>query len=357
MLKILVTGAAGLIGAEVCARLVARGHHVTALVRRTRVVRGNDGALVPVAAIVSGDVTHPLMSLNPAAHDIDLVIHCAASLEFDAPEAELQRSNVDGTRNAVEFARACDAAILHVSTAYVCGLTDGPIMEGPVAEGTKFANGYEASKARGEQVVRSGGVAFAIARPSITLGDSATGAIREFPSLCNVFRLMARGKITRFPASGTSMLNLVPIDHVAEGLVRMAERMEQARGGTFHLVGAQPTPSAELAHGVARIAHFPDPQVVDPSTFDAAALRPAERRVLPRMLATFGSYFQRAPQFDDREFRSLTGLCCAPTDKTWMDRLIAYAIAADYLPSAPNAHQDNAVRAAHAHQQPIESPL
>ncbi|GAA0269602.1 hypothetical protein GCM10009127_07010 [Alteraurantiacibacter aestuarii] len=364
MLKILVTGAAGLIGGEVCARARTRGHAVTALVRRNRHVRGNDGALVPGVHVVAGDITAPMLGLDPARHDIDLVIHCAASLEFDAPEEELQRTNVEGTRQAADFAHACDAALLHVSTAYVCGLRDGVIEEGPVPPGTAFANGYEASKARGEQVVRDSGVPFAIARPSITLGDSASGAIRDFPSLCNVFRLMARGKIASFPASASSTLNLVPIDHVAEGILRIAERMEQARGGTFHLVGDRPTPSAELAHGVARIAHFPDPQIVDPASFDITRLPPAQRRVLGRMLETFGSYFRRGPVFDDSRFRELTGLACAPTDRAWMDRLIQHAIAAGYLPSAPpvvasinqasahraNAHPDSAAPAAHAHR-------
>ena len=65
MLSVLVTGAAGLIGGEVCARLAARGHRVTAMVRRNPEVRGNDGALVEGVETVAGDVTQPLMGLSP----------------------------------------------------------------------------------------------------------------------------------------------------------------------------------------------------------------------------------------------------------------------------------------------------
>lgn len=350
LLKILVTGAAGLIGGEVCARLVAGGHSVTALVRRTKEVRGNDGADVPVARIASGDVTQPLMGLDPADHDIDLVIHCAASLAFDAPEDELERDNVQGTANAVEFARLAGADYLHVSTAYVCGLNDGVIAEGPVPDGTTFANNYEASKARAEALVAASGVPFAIARPSITLGHSRTGQIRDFPSLCNVFRLMARGKVTVFPADPASTLDLVPIDHVAEGIVRIAERMETARGGYFHLTAASPLPSAALAHGVARVPHFPDPQVVLPAQYDPASLSPVELRVASRMVATFGSYFTRNPQFDDAKFRALAGLTCSATDDRWLDRLIAYGVSSGYLPAAPTAHQDTVAPTAAAIQ-------
>ncbi|WP_340587365.1 SDR family oxidoreductase [Erythrobacter alti] len=332
LLKILVTGAAGLIGGEVCARLVARGHDVSGMVRRTPEVRGNDGREVTGLRTLAGDVTQPLMGLE--AEPFDVVIHCAASLEFDAPEEELQAVNVEGTCNALAYAEAAGARFIHVSTAYVCGMREGEICEGPVPAETRFTNRYEASKAAAEAVVAQSGIPFAIARPSIVLGDSETGAIRDFPSLCNVFRLMARGKVTVFPAEAGSTLDLVPLDHVAEGIVRIAENMEQADGRYFHLTASSPMPAAELAHGVARVAHFPDPQVIAPDNYSMADLRPAERMLAGRMLGTFGSYFTRSPQFDDSQLRTLTGLTCPPTDSAWLDRLIAYGIARGYLPAA-----------------------
>jgi len=296
-------------------------------------VRGNDGTPVEGIQIVSGDVTQPLMGLESAQHDIDLVIHCAAALEFDAPREVLAAVNVEGTRNAVEFARACGAGFLHVSTAYVCGDRDGAIAEGPVPPGTRFTNNYEESKALGEAVVAESGVPFAVARPSIVLGDHDSGAIRDFPSLCNVFRLMARGKVSVFPVQEEATLNLVPLCHVAEGIVRLAEGFEDAQDGYFHLVTGAPMPAAELAHGVARVDHFPAPQIVDPASFEIGSLRPVEQLLLGRMLQTFGAYFTRDPRFRDDRFRELTGLECPQTDSAWLDRLIDYGIAEGYLPS------------------------
>lgn len=354
MLNILITGAAGLIGGEVAARLAARGHRVTAMVRRQRAVLGNDGAPVALASLVSGDVTQPMMGLDPAGRTFDCLIHCAALLDFDAPESALDAVNVAGTRHALDFARATGAAVLHVSTAYVCGTREGEIPEAPVPDGSRFTNRYEASKAAAERVVEQSGLRFAIARPSIVLGDSAAGAIRDFPSLCNVFRLMARGKVGTFPARPGATLDLVPIDHVTEGIARIAERMEQAAGGHFHLVAADPLPAAELAHGVARVAHFPDPQVVDPMAFDPATLAPAERLLLGRMLGTFGAYFTRDPRFGDERFRALTGLSCPPTDRAWLDRLIAYGMTRSYLPAPPAVSEcrDSAAPAVGALQTP-----
>lgn len=341
MLRVLVTGAAGLIGGEVCARLERRGHAVTAMVRKNRDVRANDGSRLQDIGIVPGDVTLPRMGLSAAA--FDLVIHCAANLEFDAPEEILRAVNVDGTRNAIDFARSAGARFIHVSTAYVCGTREGPIAEASVAAGTRFTNRYEESKATAEAVVAQSGIPFAIARPSIVLGDSESGAIREFPSLCNVFRLMARGKVTQFPTSPGATLDLVPVDHVAAGIVALVERMDEAEGGYFHLVADEPLPAEALAHGVQRVAHFPSPEVVSPEIYNPAQLRPAERLLAARMLGTFGAYFTRSPRFDDGKFRQLTGLACPPTDDAWLDRLIAYGMARGYLPSA---HPDNIAPAA-----------
>ena len=307
------------------------------MVRRNPVVRANDGSELAGIVTVQGDVTQPLMGLAPAEYDV--VLHCAASLEFDAPEEELQRINVDGTRNALAYAKVTGAAFLHVSTAYVGGQQSGVVLEEPADLDAPFTNRYEASKARAEAAVAAWGaqhgLPFAIARPSIVLGDSRTGAIRDFPSLTNVFRLMARGKVTQFPSVPGATLDLVPIDHVAEGIARLATKLGRGTilaGGIYHLVSDAPMEAAELARGVQRIPHFPTPAIVAFADYDADALRPAERMLAGRMLATFGPYFTRNPRFDDRALRRVTGLACPPTDSAWLDRMIAYAIAVGYLP-------------------------
>lgn len=331
-MKVLVTGAAGLIGGEVCARLAARGHDVIGMVRRNPEVRRNDGSPVEGIDIVAGDVTRPLIDLEP--QPLDLVIHAAASLEFDAPMPKLVETNVHGTQNAICYARASGADFLHVSTAYVSGERTGLIPEKVAPMSTKFTNSYEKSKAFGELEVRGSRLCYAVARPSIVLGHSETGIIRDFPSLCNVFRLMARGKVTQFPVVEGATLNLVPIDHVAEGIVRIAEDMEAANGGFYHLVSSNPLPAAELARGVQRVPHFPDPEIVPLAEWDPETLPPTERMLAGRMIGTFGPYFTRDPRHDDAKFRALTGLECPPTDSAWLDRLIGYGIERGYLPSA-----------------------
>ena len=329
----LVTGAAGLIGGEVCARAAAAGHRVHALVRRTRDVRGNDGAPVPVASVMVGDVTRDgLIAESTLDEPVDCVIHCAAALEFDAPRSTLDPVNVYGTANAARFAARRGARLLHVSTAYVCGTRAGVIAEGPVAPGTCCANNYEASKAAAEAVVEAGAVDWTIARPSIVLGDSADGTIRDFPGLCMIFRLMAQGAMPVLPAAPDAALDLVPIDHVARGILALAEAGERASNAHVHIVSGAPLPARALADAVRAVDHFPDPQVVDPAAFDPAALTPAQRRIGARMLATYGGYLTRAPRFADARLRALTGLVCPDTDHAWLQRLVGYGLARGYLP-------------------------
>ncbi|WP_170004297.1 SDR family oxidoreductase [Pseudopontixanthobacter vadosimaris] len=334
MLKILVTGAAGLIGGELCARLTAKGHQVTALVHRNPEIRGNDGSSVAVARVWHGDVTQKGLGVQGhAAASFDLVIHCAASLHFDAPEDKLQQINVGGTNHALAFAEAAGAGFLYVSTAYVCGTRDGVIEEQAVQPGTRFANNYEASKAAAEAAVRSSGVPFAIARPAIVLGDSTTGAIRNFDAIYGAFRMIARGIIRTMPVDPEATLDFVPIDHVAAGLAALAENMAQAQGGTFHLTSGAPIPVSEFARAIGSYEQFDMPRLVPAADFDPRALPQREQRAFVCVAGAYSSYFQRNPHFDDTRFRAVCGLACPDTNYDYLIRLIDHCIAENFLPA------------------------
>ena len=331
-MQILVTGAAGLIGGDVASRLAARGHRVTALVHRNTDVRGNDGGRPALYAIVHGDIARPGMGLDTGvADDHDLLIHCAATTRFDLSDADYRATNVAGVANAIEVARATGMAFLHISTAYVCGERNGVILENDPLPATGFANGYEASKAAGEALVAASGLTWAIARPSVVLGDSATGAIRTFDTIYAAFKLMAEGHVRHMAATADATIDFVPIDHVAAGIVALAEDMTAAHGGTYHLVSSQPVPVATFAATIGSYQQFSAPMLVLPDKFDSNALPPLERRLYARVAGLYSSYFQRDPRFDDARFRALTGLACPPTGVAYLNRLIDYCIAVGFL--------------------------
>ena len=337
MLNTLVTGAAGLVGGEVCARLVERGHRVTALVHKTPEIRCNDGQPVAVNRVVAGDVSQDRLGWSQGdfaaiAEDHDLVVHCAATVRFDLAEEDYRAVNVEGTRHALALAEAGGADFLHVSTAYVCGCRDGRITEDDPLPETGFANGYEASKAAGERLVRASTARWAIARPSIVVGAYRDGAIRQFDTTYAAFKLIAEGRVRHMPARVGASLDFVPIDHVAGGIVALAEAMDEASGGTFHLVSGQPLPVERFTACIGAHAHFHEPELVPPERFDPAQLPALERRLFRRVAGLYASYFQRDPHFDARRFRDVAGFACPLTGEAYVERLIGYCIQAGFLP-------------------------
>ena len=84
---VLVTGAAGFVGSQLCPALVADGHHVRAMTRRPDAYRG---AGRPVA----GDVAEPA-TLEPALAGVDVayyLVHSLASADFERRDAAAARN-------------------------------------------------------------------------------------------------------------------------------------------------------------------------------------------------------------------------------------------------------------------------
>lgn len=342
MLNVFLTGAAGLIGGEIAARLLFAGHRVTALVHNNRDIRANNGTAAEPHEVVTGDVSAPMFGWDRAefgrlTRAADLLIHCAATVRFDLEDEAYARVNIGGAANAVEFARAGAMPLLHVSTAYVCGTRDGQILERDPLPNSGFANGYEKSKAAAERLVRASGVPFAIARPSIVVGDSASGAIRQFDTTYAAFKLIAEGHVRHMPARAGATLDFVPIDHVAGGLVDLAENMRKAAGGTYHLVSGRPIPVEDFTAAIAAFPQFHRPELVEPERFDPASLPPLERRLYRRVAGLYASYFQRNPHFDDREAQAIAGRVCPPTGAEYLHRLIAHCIEVGFLADAQEA--------------------
>lgn len=102
MQRVALTGVTGHLGAAVLRELVARGYQVKALVRNVN-VPGCSG--IPIE-LVKGDI----LDRDALAHFLsgcDVLIHSAAAISINGdPDGMVTRTNVEGTRNVLETARA-----------------------------------------------------------------------------------------------------------------------------------------------------------------------------------------------------------------------------------------------------------
>jgi len=353
-LRILVTGAAGLIGSELCGHFAERGHSVIALVHQSRRLLRNDGRRIEpvpyagtrlangVLLALEGDVCKDGLGLGPgAASDlastIDIVVHCAAETGFQLAPGLHRSVNIGGTANVIAFARCAKGlppGLVHVSTAYVSGERSGPIMEDELDVGQAFANDYEATKAEAESLVHTSGLRATIARPSIVVGASETGAIGRFGNIYAFLKLIGSGRVAVLPATPDASLDLVPIDHVIGGLVDLVERFEGAAGRTFHLVSGDPSPIAALV--ALDYPGFHVPQLASSATFDPSRLDPIEAVTYQNFTSLYAAYLRRNPRFAAANLGALSGRICPPTGPSFLRRIVDYAVQARYLrPNLP----------------------
>lgn len=155
-MRVLATGATGLIGCHAAARLAAAGHEVRALVRDAgklaRVLAPFPSASLRIETWL-GDVTDSA-SVRAALAGCGAVLHCAGVFSHSlADAARLRRVNVEGTRFVLgAAAEAGLAPIVHVSSMLALRAT-GPVLraDDPVAEPRGI---YAATKADAERVAR-----------------------------------------------------------------------------------------------------------------------------------------------------------------------------------------------------------
>ncbi len=303
---------------------------MTALIRQSSTITANDGKQVDGVERVRGNIAEPLFGMSPDDHariaaSHDLIVHCAATVRFDLSDAEYHAVNVGGAQAAVAFARAGGIPLLHVSTAYVCGRRDGTILETEPLPDDGWANGYERSKAEAERFVAESDVRHVIARPSIVVGDSVTGQVREFGAVYGLFKMVAEGRFSRIPAHPGASLDFVPIDHVASGIAELAERIDEA-DGAYHLVSGAPIPLAAAVTLVAGFGKLHAPRLIDPAAFALEDLSSRERWIFENAFGHYSSYVTRNPRFDDRRFRAFTTRSVPTVDIDYFRKLIQHSI-------------------------------
>ena len=184
MMKVLVTGASGLLGSHVAEQLSNRGDRVRALVRRS----SNRSHLQSLAHVELFEGTvEQADRVAEAVEGVDAIVHCAGLVKARNTD-EFFSVNVGGTSNLVQAARtACRGPsfkrFVHVSSLEACG----PSQDGlPVpADQDSPVTAYGRSKLAAEKVVLSAKeeLPVTIHRPGAIYGPRDTEILQAFKSI------------------------------------------------------------------------------------------------------------------------------------------------------------------------------
>ena len=328
--RVAVTGATGCLGRTLVGRLLSTlpDVRVTALVRaaspsvRAPAFRRFLDAYAGRITLVNGDLSSgPALCdrMSPAdrralAEADGGIWHFAASTNLHPltpeDEARVRSVNADGTAAVLRLLDGSDrpGPIYHLSTAYVCGLRGGLIHEHELIP-TGVRNAYEASKWAAEQRVREaldgGGLAGAILRPSLVIGEApavpATANVRAPAGIADVLaaafaHAAARGRPVRLRSSLDVGVNAVSLPWVTRALLALAPLAAARRA--YHLTSPADATIAAAAEA-ARASFGPFELRGDADVNELAAAD----RLADRLLRPYRPYFAPSrPRFDRRNF-------------------------------------------------------
>jgi NAD(P)-dependent dehydrogenase (short-subunit alcohol dehydrogenase family) len=354
-----VTGATGFIGKRLVKTLLERrGSTVYFLLRPESEAKVADlltywGVSKARAIPVFGDLT--TKKLGVSADDvkslkgqIDHLYHLAAVYDLSADEASQVQVNIEGTRNAVEFAKAIDAGHLHhVSSIAAAGLYEGVFREDMFEEAEGLDHPYFMTKHESEKIVRKESkVPWTVYRPAMVVGDSTTGEMDKIDGPYYFFKLIQRMRQILppwMPSVGLEggRVNIVPVDFVVGALDHISHLKTDLNRKCFHLVDPQGYRVGDVLDIFSKAAHAPKmnlfvnaallgfiPKSVKKGLMALAPVRRVRGAVmkdlgLPEDILTFVNYPTR---FDSRETQAAlkgSGIEC-PNLKDYAWRLWDY---------------------------------
>ncbi len=248
-MHLVVTGAAGFIGRAVVAAALARGHRVTAVVRRA-------GTAPAGATTVTADLASP-GALTPHLAGVDAVVHCAASLGGD--EAAQHRDTVTATAQVADALRAAGLSRLVLLSSFavydIAALAPGAVLDeqSPICADGAERGPYIDAKLAQEALVRdpARGLDWRILRPGLVFGPGRTWfyhlGLHLHPRLW-------------VSLAGAAELPLTYVGNCAEAIVAAAEAPEGE--WVVNVVDDDRLTRAAYLRALARAA-TPSPLVVD----------------------------------------------------------------------------------------------
>lgn len=300
-MRVLVTGASGLLGREVAGLLVRQGHAVTTFQRRPSGVEG----VTDVRGSLADD-----SAVRRAVSGAEGVIHLAAKVSFTGRPAEFDEVNVEGTRRLLRAAR--DAGVRDLvfvsspsvanSGAAIVGLGAGP------ADPARAHGDYSRTKAAAELLaLAADGPGFRVAavRPHIVWGPGDTQLVER------VLDRAGRGRLPLLDA-GAALIDTTYVDNAAAAIAAALHRMEHVHGRAVVVSNGEPRPVGELLAGICAAGGVRPPSWSVPGRLARGAGWVVEkawtrlgRQDEPPMTRFLAEQLSAAHWFDQRETRRL----------------------------------------------------
>ncbi len=231
-MKVLVSGANGFLGSEICREFIGRGAEVYALARKN-----SNTELVPVRAeTVRGDF-HVESSIRPLLQDIlpDVVVHAAAVVSMGAPDLDTSmRINVEGTRTFADAAR-----FYGVSRWLQISRMSAHPANKSVYGGTKYAQEFSVRDAR---------IPWTIFRPSLIYGHRRRGIFHKLT------KMMAKIPVVPLVGMGNEPMRPVHSEDLAWAVAESVDR-EATVGNIYDIGGADPLSFREMLRIMRQTLH------------------------------------------------------------------------------------------------------
>ncbi|WP_210505232.1 NAD(P)-dependent oxidoreductase [Naasia sp. SYSU D00057] len=299
-MRVLVTGASGMLGGATARTVAAAGHEVRTFQRGPANLEGVEdvrGSLTDAAAVAA------------AVEGVEAVVHLAAKVSLAGDPADFAAVNIEGTRTLLGAARRAGVRrFVHVSSPSVAHTGASIAGDDAAPADPEHARGeYARTKALGERLALDAdadGFAVVVVRPHLVWGPGD-------PQL--VARIVERARSRRLPllGSGAALIDTTYVDNAASALLAALERAEAVHGGSYVVTNGEPRPVAEMLAGICAAAGAPAPSWSVPPGLARAAggaveavwrIRPGEDE--PPMTRFLADQLSTAHWFDQRRTRA-----------------------------------------------------
>ncbi|MDY7225371.1 NAD-dependent epimerase/dehydratase family protein [Hyalangium rubrum] len=256
-MKTLLTGATGLLGANLAHLLCSQGEKPRLLVREASDRRGLRGLVYEEAR---GDL-FDAPALRAALKGITHLYHVAGTVRFDPfSRKDVARTNTQGTRDVMEAART--AGVKRVVVVSSVASVGHGTLDRPATEDSLYNfegdNPYHLSKLEAEKLA----LAYSDAQMEVLAGNPSfvIGPYDVRPSTSELVLQVARGLTPVYPTGGCNVVNAMD---VARGLQLI---MRQGRPGERYLLGGENLTFRQLLTIIAEEAGVAPPRIFLPDT-------------------------------------------------------------------------------------------